>query len=117
MGVTSPFTRALTSSARELGRRLGDPERMLPGEDPRTTDPLEAGHWAAVHAEVLEVRLELLQQLRRSLDRVRDPFVAAGLRQNLHSLELAVNRSRRRVAFWAHRVAELAELFAAPRTR
>jgi hypothetical protein len=107
----------LTSSARELGRRIGDPERTLPGENPRTVDALQARHWAAVHAELLEVRLELLQQLRGSIERVSDPLVAAGLRHNLQALELAVNRSRRRVAFWAHRLAELADAFAAPSAR
>jgi hypothetical protein len=90
---------------------------MLPGENPRSTDPFEAKHWAAVHAELLEVRLELLLQLRRVIERVSDPLVAAGLTQNAQALELAVNRSRRRIAFWAHRVAELADAFAAPAPR
>lgn len=117
MGAESPFTQALTSSARELGRRIGDPERTLPGEDPRTADPYEAKHWAAVHAELLEVRLELLEQLRRVIDRVSDPLVRAGLTHNSQALELAVNRSRRRTAFWAHRVAELADAFAASAPR
>lgn len=114
MGLTSPFTQAFTSSARELGRLIGDPERALPGENTRTSDPFEAKHWAAVHAELLEVRLELLQQLRHTIDKVSDPLVAAGLRHNAQALELAVNRSRRRVSFWAHRLAELADAFAAP---
>ena len=113
----SPFTQALASSARELGRRIGDPERMLPGENPRTTDPREAKHWAAVHAELLDVRLELLEQLRRVIERATDPPVVAGLTHNAQGLELAVNRSRHRFAVWAHRVAELADAFAAPAPR
>ena len=114
MGAASPFTQVLTKSAKELGRWIGDPERTLPGENPRTANPFEAKHGAAVHAELLEVRLELLEQLRRVIGRVSDPMVAAGLTHNAHALELAVNRSRRRVAFWAHRLAELADEFAAP---
>ena len=117
MGVISPYTQPLTSTARELGRQIGDPERMLPGEDPRTESPYEAKHWVAVHAELLEVRLDLLQQLRQAIQHVSDPLVAAGLRENAQALELAANRSGRRIAFWAHRVAELADAFAAPGPR
>lgn len=113
MGVTSPFTQ-FTNSARDLGRLIGDPERALPGENTRTVDSREAKHWAAVHAELLEVRLELMQQLRQMIAGVSHPAVAAGLQHNAEALELAINRSRRRLDFWTRRVAQLADSLAAP---
>jgi hypothetical protein len=73
----------------------------------------EAMHWAAVHAELLEVRLELLRELRAAIQGVADPNVVAGLEHNARALHLAVDRSRHRVRFWAHRVEQLAQPFAA----
>jgi hypothetical protein len=112
VGVTSPFTEPVARAAWELGRLIGDPERPLPGEDPRTSDPSEARHWATVHAELLDLRLDLLRQLLQSAQRVRDPLVASGLRLNVQGLELSVNRSRTRAAFWARRLGELVGSFA-----
>jgi len=103
----------VTSSARVLGLLVGDPERTLPGENPATVEAREAMHWAAVHAELLEVRLELLRELRATIQRVVDPSVAAGLEHNARALDLAVDRSRYRVSFWAHRIEQLARPFAA----
>src|SRR5437588_13113449 len=102
------FTNMLARSARDLGGWIGDPDRALPGEDPRTSDARLATHWASVHFEVLELRLELLRHLRHAIETVSDPCVAAGLQHNARSLELAVNRSRRRSSHWAQRASDLA---------
>lgn len=101
------------ATASELGRRIGDPEWLLPGEEPGTPDVDRAHHWMTVHGELLELRQSLLADLRRTAAQVGDRNVADGLRSNLRTLELAVNRSQRRVAFWDHRLHELAGAFAA----
>lgn len=114
--MVTGMPRSATEEAAELGRLIGDPQRLLPAEDPATTDLDEASGWLEAHRELLALRLELLNHLRAMLGHVDNPQVAVGLGLNLEGLELAVRRSRSRVADWEARLLTLgAELAGASR--
>ena len=111
--MVTGMPRSATDEAADLGRLIGDPLRLLPGEDPATTDPDEAIGWLAAHRQLLTVRLELLNHLRTELAQVENPQVARGLGLNLEGLELSVRRSRSRVADWEARLSKLGAQLAA----
>jgi hypothetical protein len=109
--------RSKKDEAERLGRLVGDPERLLPGETPGTTDLKEAEHWLDVHAQLLQLREELLERLESRSAGIAEPAVAAGLDVNRRALLLTIRRSRARRSFWQRRVEALrgAVATAAPR--
>ncbi len=102
--MEAPRGGSRAEEAENLARLVGDPERLLPNEEPRTTDVVVAEHWVGVHRQVLELRVELMKELRRHLEHVADPAVLAGLNVNLQGLQLSVQRSRVRLAYWRDRL-------------
>jgi hypothetical protein len=99
--------RSQKDEAERLARLVGDPERLLAGEEPGTSDLEVARNWMRVHRQLLEVRTELLEHLRKLQAGVSDPAVAAGLKVNARGLALSVERSRARYSYWESRVAAL----------
>lgn len=85
---------------------VADPARLLPGEEPSSQHPDDARHWAAVYAELLHFKDQLVTTARRA---------GKGLRQSaqpeagddLALLEAERSRLRARHRFWIRRVKQL----------
>jgi len=99
--------RSRKDEAERLARLVGDPDRLLPGEEPGTSDLEEARNWLRVHRQLMDVRMELLEHLKQLQEKVSDPAVAAGLKINARGLVLSVERSRARHSYWEQRLAGL----------
>ena len=104
-----PDADAIRSQAEQGGRRAADPDRLLPGEDPGTTQSEDAVHWIAVYRELLSFKEQVLGVTRRyAAD--GPPEVASELvASDLPLLEAEMRRLERRLAFWEQRLAELSD--------
>lgn len=86
--------------------RITDPDRLLEGEDPDTTDPEEAQHWVATYAELLGFKQDVVEQAEASAEGLREraqPEAEA----DLTLLRSERERLLRRHQFWKKRAAEL----------
>ncbi len=80
-----------------------DPERLLPGEDPRASHPDDALHWAQVYRELCEFK-------NRTIDRITIDTVGLGdaARREVEGTDLVVlkaerDRFQKRADFWRDR--------------
>ena len=91
---------------RDLPR--SSPDFLLPGEDPATTDPKDATHWAGVYTELVGVERQLVANLRGMMAN-QEPDVQDELqRADVELLELQIGRMEHRLAFWRERMPPVA---------
>lgn len=88
--------------------RAVDPDRLLPGEDPRSRNREDAEHWLRVYRELHDFKLDLIEQTRNRL-RAMDPAAQV----EVHDVDLTIllkesDRLGRRLRFWKTRVEALA---------
>lgn len=88
-------------------RRAADPNRLLPGENPKSTDPEDALHWVAVYEELYRFKAELIGQTRARLARM-----PADAQREVKDTDLAVllaesERLGSRLDYWKARCRHL----------
>lgn len=91
---------------REALEFMGDPNRLLPGEEPGTRYADDARHWLNVYAELLHFKDELLAAVRRASGRVRRP-ARAEVHTDLALMEAERSRLHSRTEFWRQKLNEL----------
>ena len=84
-------------------------ERLLPGEEPSSSDPDDASHWMAVYSELLTFKRGILE---RSTDEAAAMSPAAN--REVETTDLVVLRAEaarleRRLSFWQNRLAQSRE--------
>ena len=84
-----------------------DDERLLPGEDPDSSLPEDALHWAEVYRELCDFK-------ERAIEQITDDVVSLGeeARKEIRTTDLVVlraerDRFRRRAEFWRQRYGRL----------
>lgn len=91
---------------REALRVVGDPDRLLPGEEPNTRYLDDARHWRSVYAELLHFKDQLVTAARRAGENLRRP-ARHEVSDDLRLLEAERTRLRSRYEFWKRRSEEL----------
>ena len=91
----------------EALRVVGDPARLLPGEEPNTRYVDDARHWRSVYAELLHFKDQLVSTARRASENLRRP-ARHEASDDLKLLEAERSRLRTRYEFWKRRSEELA---------
>jgi hypothetical protein len=91
----------------EAAEKTVDPERLLEGEDPRTTYLDDATHWVTVYSELLAVKRDLVAVSEGKL-----PDLAKEARHEVATTDLVVldaemKRFSQRLSFWRERCVEL----------
>jgi hypothetical protein len=82
--------------------RIIDFDRLMEGEDRRSTDPADAEHWAAVYSELLSFKERLLAETAEKIQDV--PETEPELGQNdVPFLAAEMRRLREGLAFWEAR--------------
>ena len=80
-----------------------DPERLLPGEDPASADPKDADHWISVYTRLLELKQQLLTNLRDMMAHQQKDVQEELERADVRLLNLEIERFEHRQAFWQRR--------------
>lgn len=88
--------------------RALDPDRLLPGEDPRTRNREDARHWVEVYAELRHFKLDLIGQTRSRMDAMNPSSQSEVKDVDLEILLEESARLSRRLEFWRVRLNELA---------
>ena len=91
------------SSDRNPSDFATDPERLLPGEDPASTDPEDADHWVSVYSELLELKQQLTTNLRDMMEHQRQDVQDELERADVRLLKREIERFEHRLAFWQGR--------------
>ena len=94
--------------AREAALKAGDPDRLLPGEDPGSTHLDDARHWIEVYGELLEYKDRLLAVTDEMLGQRPEESAGREIAETDRALIVA-ERSRfvRRLDYWNGRLDEL----------
>ena len=87
--------------------RILNPERLLPGEDPDTTDLEEAERWLAAYDELLGFKHDVVGEAEAKSDELSE-VVQPEAQADLALLHAERERLERRYDFWRSRVKELA---------
>ena len=79
------------------------PDRLIEGEDPRTSFPQDARHWIAVYRELIEFKEGILGRIR-----TLSATLPAAVRQDVMDSDVAIleeqlQRYQRRLEFWYSR--------------
>jgi hypothetical protein len=94
--------------AREAAKNASDPDRLLPGEDPESTQLDDAEHWIKVYRELLEYKHRLLEVTEEALSELADEPARREVAQTDRAVITAEReRLARRLRFWDRRLAEL----------
>ena len=88
--------------------RALDPDRLLPGEDPRSRNQEDAQHWVEVYGELRRFKRDLIDQTRSRMD-----AMDASAQGEVKDVDLAImleesHRLSRRLEYWQARLGELA---------
>jgi hypothetical protein len=95
-----------TDDAQEAVERMADADRLLEGEDPKTTDPAEAERWVGAYAELLGFKHDVVGQAEASAKSLPDRAKPEA-DVDLTVLRSEQERLRHRYEFWRKRAAEL----------
>jgi hypothetical protein len=86
-------------------KEAGDPDRLLPGEDPDDVHPDSARLWVDVYAELLDYKRELLRVTDERLATMADePARREVVETDNVVIEAECRRFERRLAFWTDRL-------------
>jgi hypothetical protein len=82
-----------------------DGDRLLQGEDPNSSDPEDARHWAAVYGELLSFKEDLLSTARQRQARMSEATAKKEVTAtDIQILEVERDRLRRRLNFWEAKI-------------
>jgi DNA-binding response OmpR family regulator len=84
-----------------------EPDRLIEGEDPRTTHAEDARRWLVIYGELLAYKDMLLARTKQATAAMRPEAVAEIERTDLEIVRRQRDRIRRRLAFWRRRLREL----------
>lgn len=92
----------------EAAMKAGDPDRLLPNEDPDTTFAEDAEHWIAVYGELLQYKNSLLTVTEATLAQMNEQPASREVAETDRKV-ITAERARyvRRITFWKRRLAEL----------
>ncbi|SRR6266700_1675920 len=92
---------------RRAADEAADPDRLLPGEDPTSTEPDDARLWIDVYAELLDYKRALLQVTELKLADMRDqPARREVVETDSVVIGAECQRFERRLDFWTRRLRE-----------
>ena len=97
---------AVSPEEEEAVRRAGDPDRLLPTENPQTGLAEDARHWRIVYRELLTFKQGLLTVADRGLAEIEHELKVTDT-ATLALLRAQNERLRRRLEFWESRHQEL----------
>jgi hypothetical protein len=80
-----------------------DPDRLLPGENPKSTSAEDASHWESVYAELVEFKYKMLAEANQGLEQMGKDARTEVAQTDTTVLEAELDRLRRRHDFWARR--------------
>lgn len=93
---------------RDAVDKVADPNRLLEGEDPETTDAREALRWLSAYAELLEFKQNVVGEAEASAGELSQRAQQEA-EADLTLLNAERERLKQRYAFWKARVVELSE--------
>ena len=93
--------------AHEAAHDSVDGDRLLEGEDPRTTYLDDATHWVTVYSELLAVKRDLLGVTEASLEGMQPEGRRELASTDLVVLDTEMKRFARRLEFWRGRCVAL----------
>lgn len=96
------------SDDRDPTERAEDPDRLLPGEDPRTAHAEDVEHWFSVYSELVQAKGVLLAAAADRLAQSReDDAKREFVSTDLEVITAEMRRLQGRLDFWKTRRAEL----------
>jgi hypothetical protein len=101
-----PIRWSLVTEHEDAIRNAGDPNRLLPDENPQTLQPEDARHWRNVYGELLRFKEGLLSVADRGLADLEQELKVTDS-STLALLRAQNNRLRHRLEFWERRHREL----------
>ncbi len=93
--------------AEEAAQKAVDDDRLLEGEDPKTTYLDDATHWVTVYSELLAVKRDLVGVVESRLPDMPDEARREVATSDLVVLDAEMKRFSERVEFWRERCVEL----------
>jgi hypothetical protein len=102
---TDEFLRRLEELRRREAARSegqGSSYRLLPGEDPASAYPEDAGHWASVYRELVTFKEELIRLLQGKQESL-SPAAASELHNDEEGLGAELERLRLHLQYWEER--------------
>lgn len=96
----------VTEKEEDAIRNAGDPNRLLPDENPQTLQPEDARHWRIVYGELLRFKEGLLSVADRGLADLEQELKVTDT-TTLALLRAQNTRLRHRLEFWERRHREL----------
>jgi hypothetical protein len=105
--VSGNRSKTMSDDTLEAARRSLDPDRLLPGEHPDTSDQADAAHWVQVYSELRDTKRTLAADLSAALEGATD-----AARTELESVDMVLIRHQmdrfdRRFHYWSEREREL----------
>jgi len=97
----------VTARERKAAEATVDEDRLLEGENPRTTAVEDAAHWAAVYRELKAFKERMVGTARESVVSSTVDASREVARTDLVALRAELRRFNRRLRFWQARWAEL----------
>jgi hypothetical protein len=88
----------------QAAEAAGDPERLLPEENPQTTEPEEARRWISTYTELIGFKEKLLASAHKKIPELtEEDALREAVDTDLVLLEAENERLRRRLDFWQRR--------------
>jgi hypothetical protein len=87
--------------------KAGDPDRLMPGEDPDTTFLDDAKHWRSVYEELLSFKYEMVDKTEDKMEEVSPPAARELASTDKVVLGAELERMRHRFEFWDRRCREM----------
>jgi hypothetical protein len=97
----------MTDDPQEAARRSLGPERLLPGENPRSREHEDAVHWAQVYRELMETKQTLATDLAAALERTGKAASAELKSVDMVLIRFQLQRFERRFKYWSELEREL----------
>jgi hypothetical protein len=97
----------MTGRERKAAEATVDEDRLLEGENPRTTAVEDAAHWAAVYRELKAFKERMVGTARESVAHSTVDASREVSKTDLVALMAELRRFNRRLRFWQRRWAEL----------
>ena len=97
----------MTQRERKAAKATVDEDRLLEGEDPRSTAVEDAEHWAAVYRELKAFKERLVRTAKESVASYTEDVSREVAKTDMVTLTAELRRFNRRLQFWQRRWAEL----------
>ena len=97
----------MTAGERKAAQETVDADRLLEGEDPRSTAVEDAEHWTAVYRELKAFKERLVGTAKESVATSTEDASREVAKTDMVTLNAELRRFNRRLRFWQRRWAEL----------